>query len=149
MATLKTQIQIRRDTAANLANVVLKAGEPGYATDTKKLAIGDGSTKFSSLKDYGALSTINDGILTLKASDGVTATQKTFTANDADDVTFEVKHAVPTGAAAGSYGPSAGGTQEAKKTMNIVVPYITTDKFGHITGVSNKTFTVTDTDTNT
>lgn len=50
MATLKTQIQIRRDTAANLANVVLKAGEPGYATDTKKLAIGDGSTKFSALQ---------------------------------------------------------------------------------------------------
>lgn len=96
-----------------------------------------------------AIPTVNDGVLTLKASDGVTATQKTFTANDADDVTFEVKHAVPTGAAAGSYGPSAGGTQEAKKTMDIVVPYITTDKFGHITSVSNKTFTVTDTDTNT
>lgn len=87
--------------------------------------------------------------MTLKASDGVTAIQQTFTANDADNVTFEVKHAVSTGAAAGSYGPSAGGTQTAKNTMDIVVPYITTDKFGHITGVSNKTFTVTDTDTNT
>jgi hypothetical protein len=95
------------------------------------------------------LPTVNDGALTLKASDGVTATQQTFTANDADNVTFEVKHAVPTGAAAGSYGPSAGGTQTAKNTMDIVVPYITTDKFGHITGVTNKTFKVVDTDTNT
>lgn len=93
--------------------------------------------------------TVNDGILTLKASDGVTATQQTFTANDADNVTFEVKHAAPTGAAAGSYGPSAGGEQTAKGTLDIIVPQITTDKFGHITGVTNKTFKVTDTDTNT
>ena len=53
MATLKTKIKIRRDTAANLANVVLEMGELAYATDTKKFAIGDGSTKFSELKDYG------------------------------------------------------------------------------------------------
>lgn len=93
--------------------------------------------------------TVNDGTLTLKASDGATATQKTFTANDADNVTFEVKHAVPTGASATSYGPSAGGEQKAKGTLDIIVPQITTDKFGHITGVTNKTFKVTDTDTNT
>lgn len=93
--------------------------------------------------------TVNDGTLTLKASDGVTATQQTFTANDADNVTFEVKHAAPTGAAAGSYGPSAGGEQTAKGTLDIIVPQITTDKFGHITGVTNKTFKITDTDTNT
>jgi hypothetical protein len=93
--------------------------------------------------------TVNDGTLTLKASDGATATQQTFTANDADNVTFEVKHAAPTGAAAGSYGPSDGGTQEAKKTLDIIVPQITTDKFGHITSVSNKTFKVTDTNTDT
>lgn len=60
MAILTTQIQLRRDTAANLANVVLDTGEPGYATDTKKLAIGDGSTKFSSLKDYGFSPTVPD-----------------------------------------------------------------------------------------
>jgi hypothetical protein len=95
------------------------------------------------------LPTVNDGALTLKASDGVTATQQTFTANDADNVTFEVKHATPTGAAAGSYGPSAGGEQTAKGTLDIIVPQITTDKFGHITGVTNKTFKVVDTDTNT
>lgn len=91
----------------------------------------------------------NDGILTLKASDGVTATQKTFTANDADNVTFEVKHATPTGAAAGSYGPSQGGEQEAQGTLEITVPQITTDKFGHITNVTNQIFTVLDTNANT
>lgn len=96
-----------------------------------------------------AIPTVNDGVLTLKASDGVTATQQTFTANDADNVTFEVKHATPTGAAAGSYGPSAGGEQTAKGTLDIIVPQITTDKFGHITGVTNKTFKVIDTDTDT
>ena len=58
MATIKTQIKLRRDTAANLANVVLVAGEPAYATDTKKFAIGDGTTKFSALKDYGFIPTI-------------------------------------------------------------------------------------------
>lgn len=50
MATLKTKIQLRRDTAANLKDVKLVLGEPGYATDTKKFVIGDGSTKFSDLK---------------------------------------------------------------------------------------------------
>lgn len=51
MATLKTKIQVRRDTAANLANVVLAVAEPCYATDTQKFVIGDGSSKFSDLKD--------------------------------------------------------------------------------------------------
>lgn len=53
MATLKTKIQLRRDTADNLKDVKLEVGEPGYATDTKKFVIGDGNTKFSELKDYG------------------------------------------------------------------------------------------------
>lgn len=50
MATLKTKIQLRRDTAENLKDVKLGVGEPGYATDTKKFVIGDNSTKFSDLK---------------------------------------------------------------------------------------------------
>ena len=61
MATLKTKIQVRRDTAANLANIVLASGEPGYATDTKKYAVGDGSTKFSSLATQIAGSDSVDG----------------------------------------------------------------------------------------
>jgi hypothetical protein len=60
MATLKTKIKIRRDTAANLANVVLEIGELAYATDTKKFAIGNGSAKFSELKDYGFEPNLNN-----------------------------------------------------------------------------------------
>lgn len=50
-----TQIQLRRDTAANFAskNPVLGIGEPAYETDTKKLKIGDGTTAYNSL-DYFA-----------------------------------------------------------------------------------------------
>ena len=43
------KIQLRRDTASNLANKVLANGEPGYATDTSGLKIGDASTAFSAL----------------------------------------------------------------------------------------------------
>ena len=56
MSTLKTKIKIRRDTAANLANTILEVGEIAYATDTKKLAVGDGSTKFSSLQSLSVAS---------------------------------------------------------------------------------------------
>jgi hypothetical protein len=60
MATLITQIKVRRDTAANFKNVVLSQGEPGYATDTKKFVIGDGSTTFENLIDYGYFAKDND-----------------------------------------------------------------------------------------
>lgn len=82
--------------------------------------------------------TINDGKLVLKASDGVTATEKTFTADYAgDDITFEVKHASPDGAAAGSTTPNAAQTPDYGDTFNI--PVITTDKFGHVTEKSTTT----------
>lgn len=90
---------------------------------------------------------INNGILTLKASDGMDVVEKTFSANDANNVEFEVKHAVPEGAKADDYGPSAGATQSARGLLNIPVPQITTDEFGHITGVAEKIFTVLDTNT--
>jgi len=46
-----TRIQLRRDTTANWGSVdpVLAAGEAGYDLDTKKLKIGDGTTKWSLL----------------------------------------------------------------------------------------------------
>lgn len=47
--TLNTKIQLRRDTAANLANVILAVGEPGFSTDTKILKIGDGVSTWSNL----------------------------------------------------------------------------------------------------
>lgn len=48
---MATQIQLRRDTAANWAstNPVLGQGEPGFETDTGGFKIGDGTTNWNSL----------------------------------------------------------------------------------------------------
>ena len=48
---MATQIQLRRDTAANWTstNPTLTQGEPGYETDTGKIKYGDGSTAWNSL----------------------------------------------------------------------------------------------------
>jgi len=50
-----TTIQLKRDTsiAWEVYNPVLKVGEPGYATDTKVLKIGDGVTAWNDLEPYG------------------------------------------------------------------------------------------------
>ena len=51
-----TQIQVRRDTAANWTstNPTLGSGEWGYETDTGKVKIGNGSTAWASLAYSGA-----------------------------------------------------------------------------------------------
>ena len=48
---MATQIQLRRDTAANWTstNPTLAQGEPGLETDTGKIKYGDGSTAWTSL----------------------------------------------------------------------------------------------------
>ena len=53
-----TQIQLRRDTAANWtsADTVLASGEPGYETDTGNLKLGDGTTAWTSLEYFSPLS---------------------------------------------------------------------------------------------
>lgn len=50
----KVKIQLRRDTASNLASKVLSSGEPAYATDTETLKIGNGSDAFSALSGLTA-----------------------------------------------------------------------------------------------
>ncbi len=45
----RDRIILRSDTAANLASVVLRAGEVAWATDDEELKIGDGATAFSAL----------------------------------------------------------------------------------------------------
>jgi len=57
----KTQIQVRRDTAANWTtiNPILASGEPGFETDTGRTKIGNGTSTWSqlgyqSLPFYGA-----------------------------------------------------------------------------------------------
>ena len=60
MATLKTRILLRNDTAANWeANktTVLKQGEVGIEIDTNKMKIGDGVTAYGNLKYFGGEAT--------------------------------------------------------------------------------------------
>lgn len=54
MTVISAIFRIRRDTAANWtsANPVLKLGEPGLETDTRRVKYGDGSTAWTSL-GYG------------------------------------------------------------------------------------------------
>lgn len=51
MASLLTQIKVRKDTYANLDNMdtPLAVGEPAFAHDTGDYAVGDGSSKFSAI----------------------------------------------------------------------------------------------------
>lgn len=51
-----TQIQFRRDTAANWTSVnpILAQGEPGHESDTNNFKIGDGVTAWSSLEYFSA-----------------------------------------------------------------------------------------------
>lgn len=60
-----TQIQLRRDTAANWASVnpVLASGEPAFETDTGKFKIGNGTTAYNSL-DYIGAGDLPDNITT-------------------------------------------------------------------------------------
>lgn len=55
---MKTTIKIRRDTAARWtsANPVLSAGEQGWESDTNKMKIGDGTTKWTSLGYFADVS---------------------------------------------------------------------------------------------
>ena len=58
---MASQIQLRRDTAANWTSsaAVLAQGEVGVETDTLKAKIGDGSTAWASLGYFGDVSTLN------------------------------------------------------------------------------------------
>lgn len=76
MTVISTTFRLRRDTSANWASVnpVLKLGEPGYITNTRRLKIGDGTASFNAL-----------GGLTVDVADvgGVTAFARTLL-DDAD-----------------------------------------------------------------
>lgn len=70
--TVKTQIQVRRDTAANWAGKTLADGEIGFVnsgTDKGKFKIGDGSTTWASLPyaNPDALVTAVSGALSVDA----------------------------------------------------------------------------------
>lgn len=94
---MASQIQVRRDTAANWASsdAVLAQGEQGLETDTGKLKYGDGTTAWTSL-DYFADSFTVSQISDLTASaaelnilDGATVT--TTELNYVDGVTSAIQ----------------------------------------------------------
>lgn len=77
---------------------------------------------------------VNDGKLTMKAGNGLSATQQTFTANDADNVTFEVSHGAK---------PASGTAHAATAgTGRTYVTKVDVDSYGHIA----KVYTATESD---
>lgn len=74
-----TKIQLRRDTASNWStnNPTPSAGEPCFETDTGKLKIGDGSTKYNDLAYQGGGSA-SDNMVTTDTAQTISGL-KTFT----------------------------------------------------------------------
>jgi hypothetical protein len=72
---MATQIQLRRDTAANWTSInpVLLMGELGYETDTNKFKVGDGTTAWSSVR-YAIVIDNAAQTLTNKSISGATNT---------------------------------------------------------------------------
>ena len=68
-----TRIQLRRDTAANWAakNPIPAQGEPCYETDTRKLKIGDGSTKYNNLSYIEGGGSSGGGTTTTVSDNGI------------------------------------------------------------------------------
>ena len=67
MASLLTQIKVRKDTYESIQNLVLAQGEPGFAHDTGDYAVGDGTKKFSDICFKLHEGVINNGTSTDKA----------------------------------------------------------------------------------
>lgn len=115
----KTQIQIRRDTAANwtATNPVLASGELGFETDTGKFKMGDGATAWAGLSyagGGGGTGTISD----------LTSTGGTITVGSPTGPTTNVDLPA-SGVTASTYGSSSN------------VPQITVDAEGRITAAAN------------
>ena len=124
---------------AKSSDVSIEAGTDGYnlifktknSDDTYTIIKTVALPKFLQAAD---LPTVNDGSFTVKGGDGLSGSGN-MTANQAGDTSVTIAHAVPTGATAGDKGST-----EARTYIKAV----TTDKFGHVTGVKTGKETVTD-----
>lgn len=93
----------------------------------------------SGASGYGKTGTVTS----ITAGAGLNTTSND-TATDGGSITSSgTLYLTKTGVAAGSYGPSAAVTGNEGTTMN--VPYITVDKYGRVTSISNKTYTAKNT----
>jgi len=79
-------------------------------------------------------SDINDGTLTVQGSNGLTGSG-TFTANDSDSPTITISHA------------DTSSQSSVNNSGRTYIQDITLDTYGHITGITSATETVTNTDT--
>lgn len=73
MSTSRQRIQLRRDTAANwtAANPILAAGEAGFETDTNRIKVGNGTTRWNSLQYFGGSAGTLVGLTDVEAADRV------------------------------------------------------------------------------
>lgn len=93
----------------------------------------------SGASGYGKTGTVTS----ITAGTGLNTTSNN-TATDGGSITSSgTLYLTKTGVTAGSYGPSAAVTGNEGTTMN--VPYITVDKYGRVTSISNKTYTAKNT----
>lgn len=93
----------------------------------------------SGASGYGKTGTVTS----ITAGAGLNTTSND-TATDGGSITSSgTLYLTKSGVTAGSYGPSAAVTGNEGTTMN--VPYITVDKYGRVTSISNKTYTAKNT----
>lgn len=90
---MATQIQVRRDTAANWssANPTLAAGEIGFETDQNKFKIGTGAVAYNSLS-YAGGSELGNTLSNVNTITSETGSNMTFTA-DGGTMTLGVDNA--------------------------------------------------------
>lgn len=103
----------------------------GTLTDDRTYTLPD---KTGTIALIGDLPTVNDATLTVQGNNGLTGSGA-FTANDADDITITLSHADTS---------TQGSVNNSGRTY---IQDITLDTYGHITGITSATETVTDTNT--
>lgn len=119
---------------AKSSDVSIEAGTDGYNLVFKD---GDRVIKTVALPKFlqaADLPTVNNGKFTVTGGDGLSGSGN-MTANQAGDTSVTIAHAVPTGVTAGDKGSSKARTY---------IKTVTTDKFGHVTGVTTGEEFVTD-----
>lgn len=119
---------------AKSSDVAIEAGTDGYNLVFKD---GNRAIKTVALPKFlqaADLPTVNNGKFTVSGGDGLSGSGN-MTANQAGDTTATIAHAIPEGAAA-----ETKGSEKARTYIKTV----TTDKFGHVTGVTTGEEFVTD-----